>query len=795
MEVAVKIIKLLAALIVFALIGLAIWLPNMDSYQKSGELQLSSLQQPVTIKRDDYGIPYIYAQSLDDAITAQGFVIAQHRLFQLELFRQMSQGRLAEMIGERGLINDRLIRVLNISATAQRQVALLNDEELNFFQRYINGLNAYISQHPDEHPFMLRLLGRTPRPWNLQDIVALQMFQVWSSSVNWKQELMNQQLLDLLGAEQAAELLPVNINPDDPATEMGTQTMQGLAIALQYSQQLLPDHSQFAMGSNAWASGSRKSASGMPILSNDPHLDARNLPGIWHPMGLITPELRAVGGAFPGSPGLGNARTEHIAWGATNGYADMVDLYIEQVDPQNPANYLDGEQSVPFALREEVIKISDRESDSGFRSETLLVRETRRGPVISDHAMSTVRDKVLTLRWSVPEMLGEENGNRRLLLSTSVEEAIDAIGSMSTPLNYIVVDTAGNIARVSSGHVPLRVRGDGSIPMPASAVDNWSGRIPAAEMPMQLNPDRDWVGTANHRVTRADYPYPYSSYAAASWRYRRLMELFAKDGITSDDHWDFLMDNKNPMAQRLAPVIIAALQSDPELAELADILSQWDFMDTKEQAAPAIFQSLYRHFAWRVFADELGEELATQYLNGYYYWHEHLVLKIEENNSAWFDDKSTPAVETRDDIFRLAAHDALTELSERFGDDPQQWQWGDAHTVSFFHPLVPGEAGARWLGGGVNPADGSGETLNRALYVYDDPQNTKIIPSTRIVIDLSDPDKIEAHIPGGVSERLFDTHQQDSLPLWLNGTPGYWWFSDKAISEHTRHTLTLTPGQ
>jgi penicillin amidase len=374
-----------------------------------------------------------------------------------------------------------------------------------------------------------------------------------------------------------------------------------------------------------------------------------------------------------------------------------------------------------------------------------------------------------------------------------VDEAIDAIRTMSTPLNYIVVDTKGNIARVSSGYVPRRARGDGSIPLQATAVDSWNGRIPAVEMPIQLNPERDWVGTANHRVTDSDYPYAYTTYAAASWRYRRLMELFDKDDITSADHWDFLMDNKNPMAERLVPTIIEAIQVDPELQALTEILQAWNFMDTKEQAAPAIFQSLYRHFAWRVFSDELGEELATEYLKGYYYWHEHLVRKIEENSSDWFDDKTTSAVESRDDLFRLAAHDALAELSDRFGDNPRQWRWGDAHTVSFFHPLVPGETGAKWLGGGINPADGSGETLNRALYMYDDPQHTKIIPSTRIVMDLSDPDKIEAHIPGGVSERLFDKHQQDALPLWLEGRPGYWWFSDKAISEHTRHTLILSP--
>jgi penicillin amidase len=312
-------------------------------------------------------------------------------------------------------------------------------------------------------------------------------------------------------------------------------------------------------------------------------------------------------------------------------------------------------------------------------------------------------------------------------------------------------------------------------------------------MPRQVNPERDWVAAANSRVTRANYPYPYSTYAAASWRYRRLIELFEKDDITSEDHWDFTLDIKNPMAEIVMPSLLSALAGDPALGDAREILAQWNLLDETNQAAPAIFQLLYHHFAWRVFVDELGEDLALEYLTGHYQWQENLVYKIRQNDSAWFDDISTPLVETRDDMFRLAARDAIDELSARFGDNPRQWHWGDFHTVTFFHPLVPGERGARLLGGGVNPMAGSGETLNRAVSAYDDPGNARIIDSTRIVIDLADPDKIEGHIPGGVSERLFDPHQQDSLALWLEGKPGYWWFSDRAIAANTVKTVTLVP--
>lgn len=788
-----NVIKYLVILVALLTVVAMIWLPRIDSFQAEGTLALTALNSPVTVHRDDYGIPYIYAESLDDALIAQGFIVAQHRLFQMELYRQVALGRLAEMIGERGIDSDRLVRLVNFPAMAQRQIALLSAEEINFFQRYIDGVNAYIGDHEVEHPLMLKVLDRTPALWTLRDIIALQLFQVWSSSVNWRQELVNQQLLDHLGQDKSIDLLPLNINPDDPATFSPANDVTGSALSLRQDGRLFVDHSAFAIGSNAWASGSRKSANGAPIVTNDPHIDARNLPGIWHPMGLITPELRAVGAAFPGSPGLGNGRTEHIAWGATNGYADMIDLFIEQLEPGNPDNYLEGAKAFPFDVRQEILRIRDSEAEGGFRSETLTIRETRRGPIISDHGISTIEGKVISLRWSVPEMLGSEWGIRGLMLARTVEQAAVAIGHMPTPLNYIVADTDGNIARISSGYTPVRLAGDGSLPLPVTERDNWAGRIPAAEMPRQTNPGRDWVGSANQRVTRADYPYPYSTYAAASWRYRRLITLFEKDGITSEDHWDFTLDIHNPMAEIIMPHLLRALAQEPSLGEIAAILADWNFQDAIDQPAPAIFQTLYNRFAWRVFVDELGEELALEYLKGHYQWQENLVRKIQVNDSAWFDDISTPSIETRDDLFRIAALEAKEELSARFGDSPRKWRWGDIHSVTFFHPLVPGELGARLLGGGVNPMAGSGETLNRAIAAFDDPEHGKIIDSMRIVIDLSDPDKVQGHIPGGVSERLFDQHQQDSLPLWLQGTPGYWWFSDRAIGENTVQTIVLTP--
>jgi len=421
------------------------------------------------------------------------------------------------------------------------------------------------------------------------------------------------------------------------------------------------------------------------------------------------------------------------------------------------------------------------------------IRETLRGPIISDHGMSLVEGKVLSLRWSVPEYAGPDSGNRELLLAKSVDEALVAIGKTTTPLNYIVVDTMGNVARMGSGVVPIRSSGNGLVPLVATAEDNWLGRIPPEEMPLQLNPVKGWVGSANHRVTEADYPYEYSTHFAGSWRYRRLMELFEKPVISADDHWAFNLDIKNLLAQRMLPAIIASFETDTELKPLARELAAWDLLDEKDETAPLIFQAVLRHFAIETFSDEMDEPLLMAYLNQTYYWQERVLRWYEQDSSPWFDDNRTEQVESRDDIIRRAGYAALAELNDGWGEEISNWRWGDAHTVTFFHPFIPGKSAAKWIGGGEHAMSGSGETLMRGLYKFDSPYEAKVIDSMRIIIDMADSEKVEAHFPGGASERWFDPWNKNFLDSWLSGEKRYWWFSDDAINEHAQYELLLQP--
>jgi penicillin amidase len=757
--------------------------------------ELHGLKRRVVVFRDEHAIPYIVAESLEDALRAQGYVTAHDRLYQLEFMKTIASGRLSEWIGERGLPSDRMVRGVGIPELGRRQAPLLSKEERRYFLAYLEGINTYIESRGEDHAPGLAKIGVAAKPWTLEEMLGVQFFQIWSSSVNWREELLTQQLIDKLGPEPAREISQLSVNPDDESDSDAWAADQRQRLGLRVSSELHELPRASTIGSNAWAVDAAHSQSGGALLASDPHLEAVTLPGFWHPAAIVTPELRAVGGGTPGTPGFGIARTEHIAYGATNGYADGMDLFIESEDPEHPGHYLEGDRSIPFQTREETIRVRDRKAPSGFRSERLSVRSTRRGPIVSDLGMQLEGGKLLSLRWSVPEQLRSELGARELLSARSVKEARAAIAKISVPLNHVVVDHRGNIARISSGDVPIRTRGDGSAPTPVGdGSDSWAGFIPQSEMPSVENPLEGWVGAANHRVAPGDYPYAYSTYFSPSWRYRRLLQLF--DGLettSAAEQWRFQRDEKNVMAERIVPMLVEALRTDPATQETAEILASWDFFDSSDSVAALLFQASYRQFAHRTFRDELGGELSARLLESWYYWHERLERMLQDPNHPWFDDVRTDRVETRDDLFRLAARDARDELRAELGEDPASWSWGRLHSVEFSSPVRAARSGGGCPGGGKHAVGGSGETLTRALYRFARPYEARVIASMRFVADFGDPDKVRAVIPGGVSGRCGNPHTSDQVGAWLSGEEVHWWFSDEAIRAHAVSKEQLLP--
>lgn len=749
-------------------------------------LLVPGLTQPVRVLRDDWNMAYIYADSLSNAFRAQGFITARDRLFQLTMLHRTINGRLGETIGEPGLNQDRITHILNIPGIAARQAALISDDTRAIMQAYIDGVNAYIDTMADDYPPALAALGITPDRWTVEDQMAMLLLLNWGSNANWKTELVTLQIIDKVGAEKAAEIHQLSINPDD---ESGIRTLALKGEGLDLKLSPLWTASLFEaqhLGSNNWVVSGGLTASGKPILANDPHLALNTLPGTWYPVGIITPDFRAVGASSGWSPGIFVGRTAHIAMGVTNAYGDVADLTIEQLDPDNPDHYLEDGQSIPLAVRTVTVRVKDPAAETGFREEIFVIRSTPRGPLVSDHGMAVAGDKALSLRWSAGAFLTPEIGIDGMLFAKTVEEARQAVQNIDASITMAFADKEGNIGHQSTGAIPIRV--DGAAPYPPRSDNAWRGRIPRGKMPGVTNPARGWAGSANHRMISPDYPYYYSSYSAHSWRYRRLIELLdGAEATTAEEQWRNQRDATNMMARRLLPLILPALAEDHELAVP---LRAWDGIDRLDSAAPTVFQALIRHLTMETFKDELGAELTARMLFILYYWQDRFETLLA-GNSPWFDDQATEEIEHRDSLIRRAAALALAELKENLGPDQSSWQWGSHHRIAFKSPVPGAPLPQTGLSAGPHPMGGSSETLYRASTIFGRPYDVTYGASMRMVVDMADPDKIMAVLPGGVSGRAASPHLNDQAGSWLNGEIRYWWFSDKAIAEHAVTERTL----
>ncbi len=790
-----RILLLFFSTIAIVFLATGLWLSQINDQQTSGEMRFAGLEQPVRVVRDRLSVPYIYAESLDDAIRAQGFVIAQDRLFQLEIVRHLSQGRLAELIGPAGLESDIQLRVVGIPRLGVKSAAALNDDARAVMQRYVDGINAYIENYESEFQLGLQVLGVTPQPWTVDDLMIVKAFTNWSSTANLEAELIAQAIIDKVGPDKADQISIVSINPDADEYHAAEPAAAAAGLNLDLSNAFAARTGQrIELGSNHWAIGPKRNASGAAMLVNNPHIDSRTLPGIWYPMGIITPKHRIVGAAGPGAPGFAVARTAHAAYGVTNSYGDGIDLYIETVDPEDPNRYIENGKSLPFDVVDETFLVRNRKSGD-YNIESVQVRFTARGPVISDHGLTLDDGRVITLRWAAAEYPAAGYGLAKLMEAKTLEEFEAAVADVDAPYNYTIAMADGTIAHFTSGRIPNRVSGDGSRPfIVTSGKDNWRGVIPAADMPKTINPARGWVGNANHRTLPDDYPYNYSTYFAHSWRYERMQELLDVNGMTTAlQQWDTMFDVKNVMAEKLTPYMVRALAVRPETGWIAAELRQWDFHDNADELAPLLFQAILRTFVYATFADDLGGDLAGKMVDDQYYWQQRLMLLVVDNESPWFDDGNTFSIEDRDELMYRAAKRAMADLRERTGKDPRDLVWGDVHTVTFASPVVPGKAAARFVGGGTFPKEGSGETLNRAKFKLSKAYDATFIDSMRFVADMGDPDKVMGVVSGGVSGRLFDKHLKDQMQLWRTGEPSYWWYSDRAIDLNTESEVILMP--
>ena len=711
-------------------------LPQLD-----GELRLPCLEAPVEVVRDRFGIPHVYAGSRRDLVRAQGFVHAQDRLWQMESLRRFAFGRLAELAGRRALELDRLARRMRLRWAAERDAEACDPEAAGLSQAYCDGVNAFLAHGP--LPLELRLARIRPEPWAPVDVQAPGQMFALALSGNWEGELERAALASRVGEERARFLDPPY--PEDHPLVLP----DGLARAATAS----PVAGRTGTpASNAFAVTGDRTASGKPILANDPHL-LLGMPGIWHAQHLTWDQGEAWGFTVPGAPVVILGRNRRVAWGMTTAMIDTQDLYVERIRPGDPPRYeADGEWPRAEVVRE---KIRVRGRRMPVVEEVLV---TRHGPLV----VPPDGGEALALRWSSHEPGETTRALLDLMTADSVAEADRALDRFAAPPhNFVLADDGGSIAyRLAGGPLPRRAPGTGHIPAPGwDSSQEWDGWIPQDELPRERDPARGFVVSANNRIVGDDYPYPLPGEYLSGYRARRLDELLGeRSGLTAEDAASILLDRRSLPGLELAELARGFEATSPLEQQALEKLEAWDGDLGPQSAGGAVYGALMGAIERIALADASPDGVVpTRVLERA----RPAVLRALRER----DGRLLPAGRAWDEVIAEALAAAVGEL----GPDSAAWRRGRLHRVRLGHGLdsIPGLG--RYLGRGPFEVGGDADTVHVMAHTSGLADETMIGPSTRAVYDLADPDGTLVSLVPGQSGHPASPHYDDLVPGWLAG--------------------------
>ncbi|MFN8701438.1 MAG: penicillin acylase family protein [Rhodospirillales bacterium] len=723
---------------------------------KSGTLAVQGLEARLDILRDEYGIPYVYAQNERDLWFALGLLHAQDRLVQLETTRLIGQGRLAEFAGARALPLDRLNRVLGLAQEARRIYAAMDPDARRQTDAYTAGINAALATRDGAWPVEFLYTGYRPERWEGWHALLWGQLMGLSLNASWRDTLLRARLGDRLTPDVIAALWP-QADPARAAAPADTK----LAALAEATATILPEAEGTGSASNEWVVAGSRTASGKPILANDPHLSL-GAPGIWYLVRLEAPGIRYVGATAPGAPALILGHNGNVAWGFTTTNADAADLFVERLDPTGPTRYLTPEGPRSFETREELLQVKDG------KPETLIVRRTRNGAVISDidaAAQATAgAGQVLSL--ALPflfELDRTAEALMRLNRARNAAEAVEATRLWQSPVqNMVYADTAGAIGLRTVGAIPMRASPPSLLPYAGSSPNvGWTGFVPFAQMPAIVDPPSGFASNANDRVVGPDYPHHVSFAFDPAYRQRRIVELLESrqqqdvayhEAVLADAHSIFAREAV-AAARNLTPV-------DAQSRTALEMLRSWDGRMDRLQPEPLIFTAWMRELTRRGLDAALGP-MADAALRE----RPALALALLGGASPFCAPNCAAMAEA-------ALGVALDELGQKYGRDLKRWQWGAAHRAPFENPIFARLPIVGPLLAVDLPTHGDYYTINRGgmrLSNAAAPYAHVHGAGLRAIYDLADLDSALFVIAPGQSGHPLSPHWRDLAPVWAAG--------------------------
>jgi penicillin amidase len=726
---------------------------------------------------------------------ALGFVHAQDRLWQMDFYRRVFSGTLAEVVGESGLQVDRLMRRFGLRRAAGSQLRDIDDETMASIEAYVAGVNTLMESLGTRLPLEFRVLRYRPQTWTVADTVAFGKFMGWLLSSGWATQIVRSQLMAKLGPEALSELEP--LYPDGGLLTLppGTEYRRGDA-------QLLGEYQELARlmgtggGSNNWVVDGEKSVTGKPLLANDPHLTAQ-MPSIWYEAHVCGGAIDAVGASIAGLPTIIIGHNRRIAWGVTNSMVGQQDLYVEEVNPEKPHQYrYEGRWRSGKLIREE-IAVRGREP---IVEEVLI---TGHGPVISPAIEGETR--VLAVRSVCIESVGLMRAGHGLMKAQNWDEFREALRDWSAPgQNFVYADVDGNIGYQLAAHVPARQQGRGLVPAPGwTGEHEWTGYVPFDELPSVFNPPAHFAATANNQIVGDDHPQRIDGDWADEYRIGRIVEMLEgreKHCIADFQrmHGDIYSTHSREMTEflgRLQPL-------DEESLRALEYVRGWDYELTPDTVAGTIVEAFFFHMYRNTFAHKLGDALGRYMGEGIHYMtpvsgyghrvSSHLVRLLRQAPVDWFPSRNGRH-DTWEDVGLRSLREALDELRSRLGPDMSKWSWGRLHTISFPHPLGRGPL-ARVFSRGPYPLGGDHNTVAQAAFDPAAPYAAGLsVPSYRQIVDLGDLGNSLSMHTTGQSGQPGSRHFADMIGPWRRIEYHPMLFEREAVLVQAEGTLTLEP--
>ena len=801
---------LLAALLL--IVGTAVvvgwWLVHRSLPAFDGSVLLPELKQEVVVNRDQWGIPRIRAGSVEDLATAQGYVVAQDRLWQMDLLRRVAAGELSEVVGPVALELDRENRTLGLRLAAEDAAQRMDPETRSVVEAYARGVNRYIEDHRGKLPLEFTLLGYDPRPWTPADTFLISAYMWKTLTTTWKAKLNRAVITARVGEDRARDLFVVD-SPLDHYIVGGAAAASAPAASAQSPAESnppgaahLPEPSrewraaraflaQFddgvseALGSNNFVVSGAHTYSGKPLLANDTHLGL-GVPCIWYLIHLQTPGWNVKGFTFPGTPLVIIGHNERIAWGFTNSNADVQDLYVEDFNPSNPLEYRVNGAWVPAKVRREIIHVK------GQADEVLDVMVTRHGAVV--HREGT---RAYALRWTATDPGGLDFGYPQLGRAKSWNEFLGVMRHVSGPgQNAIYADVDGNIGFIIAARIPVRKNGHGAVPVPGDSDDyEWTGYIPFDELPRALNPPDGVIATANARTVGASYSYFLTERWAGPSRTARLYELLAarKDLRAADCNAvqnDIVSLPDHFLAEQLLHASQTRLPNDPRARTLMSKLAGWDYRASAD-SGEATFLEYTRHMLFRNLLQPYLDDKSFDYelweprsVYNDVWWRDKVFLAnvLRDRPAAWL-----PKVYgSYDELLMDSADQAAVQIEkETHRSDIAEWNWGRLHRLEMFHPLGRSGMLRKFLSIGPLENEGTVDTVKAMGHGHG--------PAMRFVADLVDFDNSLMEIATGESGQYGSRHYRDQFAEWFAGRGIPAPFSDAAEERARVHRISLVP--